>query len=111
MTGKWKTLAVVLLLPCAIVFRVFLTTALANEIWVTPAAPDAANAAGDWSVTNNAVTRFSFGIPDSMTGFVAAKVVILGKVAGAATYDLHLSLSKDQDGAKVFHRFDARHCP
>jgi hypothetical protein len=50
---------------------------------------------GNWAVTNNGDAHFSFALPDNMTSFSAAKVVVIGKKDKEITYDLHISVAQN----------------
>ena len=69
--------------------------ALADEIWITPAAKDADETVGNWGVTRDGESRFSFALPDDFVTFVAAKVVVIKKKDKEITYDLDLSIAQN----------------
>jgi hypothetical protein len=69
--------------------------ATAAEIWVPPLDKDPDKNVGDWAVTNNGDTRFSFSVPENLNTFVSAHLVVIGKKTTAISYDLLLSVSMD----------------
>ena len=71
------------------------THVLANEIWITPAEEASEKKVGNWAATKKGDTHFSFAIPDDMTSFVSAKVVLISKKDTTISYDLYLSRSQD----------------
>jgi hypothetical protein len=74
----------------------------AKEIWVAPEKPAATKTIGNWAVTSDGDTHFSFGVPEEMTAFHKAKVVLIGLKKGAITYDLNLSVAKSGQNHKFF---------
>ena len=94
---KYKGFLFVAVMVCAMLFQTFLAAALANEIWVSPAKHDANKTVGNWVVTNNGDTHFSFALPDNMTSFLGAKVVLIGKKDKYITYDLHISVASNEE--------------
>lgn len=87
-------------LPVIVLLFVFATTAIpgvvsANEIWVVPGDRLAKKKVGDWATTHMGKTVFSFAVPDNMTDFLGAKVVIIPKRTRDITYNLYLSVSAD----------------
>src|SRR5215207_11697680 len=73
----------------------------ADEIWIAPGEKGDV-AVGDWGLTTAGEAHFTFAVPDSLDGFVGAQVMVIGKKDGAITYDLHLSVSKDDESHDVF---------
>lgn len=73
------------------------TPALADEIWITTEASGkgAGKKVGNWAVSDDGDTRFTFAVPDNMKTFVAAKVVVIGKKDKDILYDLSLSISQN----------------
>lgn len=65
------------------------------EIWVSPAVDPADTAVGDWAATNSTRAHFSFAVPDDFSGFVSAKVVMIGKNDKDTTADVFLSISQN----------------
>ena len=63
---------------------------------------------GNWAATADGDTYFSFGVPEDLTGFVGARVLLIGTVKGAITYDLNLSVAKKGQTAEFLHRLAAR---
>ena len=90
---KYKGFLFVTVMVCAMVFQLFSATALANEIWVSPEKEDPNKEVGNWVVTNNGDTHFSFALPDNMTSLLGAKIVIIGKKNKDITYDLNISVA------------------
>jgi hypothetical protein len=71
------------------------TPSLADEIWVTPAVVPAEKEVGNWAVTDRGDTHFSFAVPNDLSVFAGAKVVLIRKEDMEITFDLSLSLSRD----------------
>jgi len=69
--------------------------ALANEIWIIPDNKDTNKVVGNWTVTNNGQAYFSFAVPDNMTLFKAARVVLIGKADTSISYDLNISIAQN----------------
>lgn len=67
----------------------------ADEIWVAPGAPTADAEVGSWAVTAKGETHFSFAIPDDLSSFQGARVVVISGEDTDARYDLFFSLSRD----------------
>jgi hypothetical protein len=95
MNKQLKSFFLALLLVCTFLFQGFLASALANEIWVAPEKKDPDKAVGNWAVTKDGDTHFSFALPDNMTDFLGAKVVVIGKKDKDITYDLHISVAQN----------------
>jgi hypothetical protein len=76
-----------------------ITSALANEIWVTPAPSALVTAlpSGNWPVSTSPWVTFSFAVPHNMTAFESAKLVVIGKVSTTVTYSLGLSIAGNGD--------------
>jgi hypothetical protein len=66
---------IVVLILCILLLQISATSAQANEIWVAPSEPETTY--GNWGVTNNGDAHFSFGVPDNMSSFTSAKIVII----------------------------------
>jgi len=66
---------IVVLILCILLLQISATSALANEIWVAPSEPETTY--GNWGVTNSGDAHFSFGVPDNMSSFTSAKIVII----------------------------------
>lgn len=73
----------------------------ADEIWIAPGEKSDV-AVGDWGLTPAGEAHFSFAVPDSLDRFVGAQVMVIGKKDRQITYDLHLSISRDGEGADAF---------
>lgn len=67
----------------------------ADEIWVAPGDRLAKTKLGDWATTSAGKTIFSFAVPDDMTAFLGAKVVVIAERSLDITYNLYLSVSAD----------------
>lgn len=78
---------------------VFAAPALAAEIFAYPAKAAANLVTGDYPVVNGqAITAFTFGIPDDFTGFTSAKLVLIPGVANAAVdFTLGLAVAQNQE--------------
>jgi hypothetical protein len=94
MNHRSKIHAYVLLSVCLSVCLGLWLPAMANEIWITPAHLHADKAVGNCAATADGDTYFSFGVPEDMTGFVGARVLVIGTIKGPITYDLNLSVAK-----------------
>lgn len=79
------------------------TNLLGNEIWIAPAKRAANREVGDWAVTLAGDTHFSFGVPDNLTSFVGAKLLLIGRRDGDFTYDLSLSVAQNGQRHDCFH--------
>src|SRR5439155_7500732 len=76
----------------------FVSPTLADEIFVPPAVDAAGASAGqNFPVMTGTTTHFTFGIPNDMTDFVAAKVVLIPAANGFVTYSMTLSLAQDTE--------------
>jgi hypothetical protein len=62
-------------------------SALANELWVTSVSGAPMTSFGNWGVTSTGNAHFSFGVPDDMTSFTSAKIVILSSKALSLKYN------------------------
>ncbi len=65
---------------------------LAEEVWVAPSQQN--DQTGNWSGDKKA-TRFSFAVPDDMTAFQEATVLLIGKENQDIRYSLFLSVSQN----------------
>jgi len=72
-----------------------LTSGLANEIWVTPSGFSFPS--GNWPVSTSPWATFAFSVPNNMTAFESAKLVVIGKVSTTLTYSLGLSIASNGD--------------
>jgi hypothetical protein len=94
MSHRSKIHIYMILSVCLSVWLGISLPALANEIWITPANLHADKAVGNWAATADGDTYFSFGVPEDMTGFVGARVLVIGTIKGPITYDVNLSMAK-----------------
>jgi len=78
-----------LLISGALLLQISAMPALANELWVTPS--EAKTTYGNWGVTSTGAAIFSFGVPDDMTSFTSAKIVILSPKNLSLAYDLKIN--------------------
>jgi hypothetical protein len=74
-----------------------MTPALASEIWVTPGGYGLYFPSGNWPVTTYPWATFGFAVPNNMTAFESAKLVVIGRVSGTLTYSLGLSIASNGD--------------
>jgi hypothetical protein len=102
MYGRSRVLASVWLLLAVLLMLGVTRQALAMEIWIAPEKPAAGKTIGNWAVTTDGDTHFSFGVPEDMTAFQKAKVVLIGLKKGDITYDLKLSVAKAGESHKAF---------
>jgi hypothetical protein len=102
MSKKSNKVALGATLILALLSCPFSTPVSANEVWISPANRHAEIAVGNWAVTETAQTHFSFAVPDNMESFSSAKVVAIGTQNGAATYNVHLSVSRKGKSQKFF---------
>jgi len=74
-----------------------MTSALANEIWVTPGGYGLYFPSGNWPVTLYPWATFAFSVPDNMKAFESAKLVVISGVSSTVTYSLGLSIGSNGD--------------
>jgi hypothetical protein len=96
--GKVKSFVLVLWVVL-LASAAFLASALANEIWVTPApgSSGATTSSGNWPVSPSPWVAFSFVVPDNMTAFTSAKLVVIGRTSATVSYNLGLSIAGNGD--------------
>jgi hypothetical protein len=75
---KRTKIGLFLLIAGVLLLQISAISALAMETWVRPA--EAESSLGNWGVTANGAAHFSFGVPDDMTTFTSAKVVIVASL-------------------------------
>jgi hypothetical protein len=97
--GRKKSGFVLVLSFVVLALLTTLTPVLANEIWVTPAPSSSGSnySSGNWPVSASPWVTFSFAVPDNMTAFKSAKLVVIGKTSTTATYNLGLSIAGNGD--------------
>lgn len=77
-----------------VLLQILTTPILANELWVTPS--EAETTLGNWGVTSTGAAIFSFGVPDNITSFTSAKVVIITtKAASTFEYDVKTAVAQN----------------
>jgi hypothetical protein len=80
-----------------LLLQIFAISALANEIWVAPAEPEWA-VWGDWAVPLTGDAHFSFGVPDNMSSFTSAKIVIVSsKALKRLTYNAKIAVAGNEE--------------
>ena len=79
----------------------FISAAHGNEIWVAPTLEYASVELENWTGSLGD-THFTFALPDNMTVFSSAKVVVIGKKTSNLTYDLNISAAKHGDPQNYF---------
>lgn len=93
--------AFVLVLACS-------SSVLANELWVTPAVSPADKEVGNWAVATlgplDRRTRFGFHVPDDITSFTKAVVVLIPPATGTLVYNLNISAAKSGESQNAFHQ-------
>lgn len=93
--------AFVLVLACS-------SSALANELWVTPAVSPADKEVGNWAVATlgplDRRTRFGLHVPDDITAFTKAVVVLIPPATGTLVYNLNISVAKSGESQNAFHQ-------
>jgi hypothetical protein len=94
MTTKYASGVFAVVLWGILVFLKFATPASANEVWISPSDLHTESHVGNWAVTLNCDTHFSFGIPNNLESFAGARLVVIGNQKGKATYNLFLSRSE-----------------
>jgi hypothetical protein len=101
MFGCSQRLLVRLLFVSVFIFTAFISDAHGNEIWVAPTLEYSSLKLDNWT---GAVgdTHFTFALPDNMTAFSSAKVVVIGKRTGNLFYDLNISAAKNEDPQDYF---------
>ena len=96
-----SVLAPVLVLACS-------ASALANELWVAPAESPANKEVGNWAVAHldplGRRTHFGFHVPDDITAFTKAVVVLIPSATGTLTYNLNISVAKSGESQNAFHQ-------
>jgi hypothetical protein len=102
MDGKGKIRALLLISLCVWMLLWTAPQASGREIWIAPDRPDANGTIGNWAVTPDGESHFSFGIPDEMSAFTRARVVLIGVKTGAIGYDLNLSVARRGQSQKYF---------
>jgi len=81
-------------------------SALANELWVAPAKSPADKQVGNWAVDHlgplDSRTHFGFHVPDDITAFTKAVVVLIPPATGALVYNLDISVAKNAQSQNAF---------
>ena len=98
----------------------FVSLGQANEIWVPPVKKDPNKEVGNWAVAKLKAgedddddddddddgggegTHFEFSVPDNLTSFTSAKVVVIPTTNGTLTYSLDISVGEDGDPQNIF---------
>ena len=89
---KGKVLFYSLFLVAGLVF--FRLPAAADEIWVSPANLSATTTDGNWAVTTEGDTHFSFGIPDNFVRLNKVSVVLIASGPGTIACNVAMSISQ-----------------
>jgi hypothetical protein len=74
----------------------FVSPALASEIFVAPV-PVLPARVGNYEVTVSTDLSFTFALPNDMTAFTGAKIVLLPSQAGSFTFNYDLSIAKNAE--------------
>jgi hypothetical protein len=96
-----------------------ITTPLANEIWVAPST-SGSNSIFDhdspfhhhfpsrgWPASSSPWATFGFAVPDNMTAFTGAKLVVIGKTTTNLKYSLGLSVAGNGEPMNYYTDFAA----
>ena len=84
-----------LLISGIFLLQVSVLSALANEIWVAPSESELT--IGNWGVTSSGIAHFSFAVPNNMTSFTGAKIVIIPTAALSLLYDVAVSVAQNDE--------------
>ena len=79
-----------LLISGILLLQISAISAFANELWVKPSETETAY--GNWGVTSTGVAYFSFAVPNDMTSFTSAKIVIIPTKALNLPYNLTITV-------------------
>lgn len=88
---KCSEIGLFLLISGIVLLQISAMSAPANEIWVAPLAADTTY--GNWGVTSDGEAHFSFGVPDNMTSFTSAKIVIVSSEPINFKYDVKMAVA------------------
>jgi hypothetical protein len=79
-----------------------LTSASANEIWVTPSTSGFNFPSGNWPVSTSPWATFGFAVPTNMTEYQGAKLVVIGKVSASVIFGFGISIAGNGDPQNEF---------
>jgi hypothetical protein len=80
-----------LLISGVLLFQISAISASADELWVKPS--EAETSYGNWGVTSTGVAYFSFAVPNDMTSFTSAKIVIIPTKALVLPYNVTITVA------------------
>ncbi len=80
-----------LLISGVLLFQISAISASADELWVKPSETETSY--GNWGVTSTGVAYFSFAVPNDMTSFTSAKIVIIPTKALNLPYNVTITVA------------------
>jgi hypothetical protein len=83
----------------------------AKDLFVPPAPIDSPRLDETWPVTPAGVARFAFGVPDDMSAFESATVVLLPAATASGTYSLKLMIKRDSELSSAFDIVEQANLP
>ena len=109
MRNAWVSrVEMVALVGASVLVLALSSSALANELWVTPAVSPADKEVGNWAVATlgplDRRTHFGFHVPDDITSFTKAVVVLIPPATGTLVYNLNISVAKSGESQNAFHQ-------
>jgi len=106
--GPWHRLSALISVLAPVLVLACSSSALANELWVTPAVSPADKEVGNWAVSQlnplDRRTHFGFHVPDDITSFTKAVVVLIPPATGTLVYNLNISVAKSGESQNAFHQ-------
>jgi hypothetical protein len=90
---KYTKIGLFLLISGTLLLQISAISALANELWVAPS--EAKTTYGNWGVTSTGIAHFSFTVPDDMTAFTSAKIVIIPTQKLNLLYNVTITVASD----------------
>jgi hypothetical protein len=86
-----KYTKICLLISGILLLQISAISALADELWVAPSGAETYY--GNWGVTNTGNAYFSFAVPDNMTSFTSAKIIIIPTKAVNLVYNVTITVA------------------
>ena len=86
---KYMKIGLFLFISGILLSQISASPALASELWVSPS--ESKTTLGNWGVTSTGAAVFSFGVPDDMTAFTSAKILIIPAKNLNLAYDLKIN--------------------
>ena len=90
---RFTKIGLFLFIAGILLLQISAISVLANELWVPPSQPQ--TTVGNWGATPTGIANFSFGVPDDMTSFTSAKIVIIPTAALSLLYDLTIAVAQN----------------